>query len=181
MSASTRAMPVLIFVWAVTSLYLCETFSTTGLAYQEQERIIKRQKNPNEPVTVTALKTKRLTGAIDHGKITQRFLTDDEDWLKGLTVKIKNTSAKNINYVSVRLTFVRPKDDASAGDPPLMHSINYGRDPRRLKEQSIANQYNVPPGGTVEVVLPDDTYELVRRVLKKTNYPTSIKSLSQNQ
>lgn len=177
MSAFTRVLPVLVFVWAVTSLYLCETFSTTGLAYQVQERIIRRQKNPNEPVTVLALNTNQAINATDHGKLTHKLLTDDEDWLKGLTVKVKNTSIKNINYVSVRITFVRPKDDASAAAPPLMHSINYGRDPRRLKEQSIANQYNVPPGGTVEVALPDDTYELVRRVLKKTNYPTSIKEI----
>lgn len=107
--------------------------------------------------------------------MAKTILTDDNEWLKGFAVQLTNTSGKNINFVSVRITFVRPKDDPTASDPPLMHSITFGRNPFSVKDPATLNEFKTPPNGTVDVVLTDDTYEMLKRVLKKLRYPDDIK------
>ena len=61
----------------------------------------------------------------------QRIRTEefegDRDWLKDLTIKIKNTSGKTITYIYVNLYFPEVvKDDAVAS-----HQIHLGIDPNR--------------------------------------------------
>ena len=173
MSSLTHKMTVMFFLGVAMFLWVVAPISS---AYQEA-RIIKKQKHPNEPARIIALKTKQGIIEVGEETVVKKILTNDDDWLKGLSLKVSNTSDKSINFVSVRLTFVRQKDDAASDEAPLMHSITYGRNPFHLKDLSLANQNKIPSGGFLDVSLSDDTYEVIKRVLKKLGYPASIKQI----
>lgn len=153
---------------------ICLPLSTTGIATQERDRLIERLLTPNEPVKITAVKTRH--GAIELGK---KF-RGDEDWFKGLTVRVTNNSSQIITYISVRLTFPRPKDEETAQEPALVDTIEYGFSPFADKQSlpsSLAPPRPVSPGETITLSLSDYWYDRYKRILPKIKYPASIERI----
>src|ERR1051325_12071288 len=70
---------------------------------QAQERFISKLSWRTEPVEVTGLRNEHRV--LQLGK---RFL-DEDDWLKGLTVTVRNNSDKSISRIEINLAFPRPK------------------------------------------------------------------------
>lgn len=59
------------------------------------ERLIEKRTNsaiPNEPVAITLAKTKK--GVVEFGKA---FKDEDNDWLKGFTLRAKNSKGDNLH------------------------------------------------------------------------------------
>jgi hypothetical protein len=104
--------------------------------------------------------------------LNDKFFEDD-DWLKGLTINVKNTSGRIIKYVELDLVFPRPND--SPNQPVSRDHLIYGQYPLQPGEAGPANpQPPVMPGDTVEIALTD--YEGTMDFLLHTNY-RSIKQL----
>ncbi len=149
-------------------------FSTIGVAAQEQDRLIEKQSNLNEPVKITVVKTKR--GQIVPGK---KF-SDDNDWFKGLTVSVTNNSGKTVNYIGIRLTFPRPEDDGTANEPPFVDSLEYGISPfvdKGSLPPSLTPPRAINLGETIALTLSDHWFDRYKRALTKIKYPTSIKRI----
>ena len=140
---------------------------------QEQDRVIEIKSNSvqaNEPVALTVIKTKK--GVVKAGEKFQ----DDDDWLRGLTVRVENVSQKKITYLEVRFSFVRPENHETSDAPPLVHSLSYGvRDPAGESMPRSGTVATLMPGEAVDISLPSATYDAVKRALIKVKYPSSVK------
>lgn len=66
---------------------------------QAQDRIVRTKANFNAPIKIMAVKTK--VGEI---KTDKKFFADD-DWLKGLTVRLVNHSGRRVTFVEVLIIF----------------------------------------------------------------------------
>ncbi|HYG09972.1 MAG TPA: hypothetical protein VD835_08510 [Pyrinomonadaceae bacterium] len=144
--------------------------STTGIAQQEQERIIEKQSFSNEPVKITVIKTKQ--GAV---KIGEKF-KDEIDWLKGLKIIVENSSGKPVTYVRVGLSFPRPENHETSKESPYGESLEYGVNPVATEGVEAANQIQaIAPGKSIELMMPDEAYEGTKALLKELKFPENIK------
>lgn len=162
-----------IYALAMLAIGACVFLPGAGSATQKQERGVRRPFTPNEPVLVTRVHTKA-------GTFRGKKLLGDDDWFQGFTVSVKNTSGKVVTHVSVGITFLRPEDDPTAQDPPLSYSLSYGVHP--ALPSSVIKTITEPPkpiqpGETIDLVLSEESFAWIRRVLKKLRYPESIKGL----
>ena len=139
-------------------------------AGQEPDKVVEKLEFANAPVTVAAVKVKK--GLVEAGK---KF-SDDEDWLKYLTVRVKNISGKRVNYVSVLVVFTRPKNQDDSKEAPFGDSLRYGN----------STFSNPPSAGRAPAILPSETvyltwdehsYEVNLSVLQRLKYPKSLKKV----
>ena len=158
--------PIKSFCWLCIFLLLTSVLlHARGVAPQNQERLLAKLSNRNEPLRIKTIKGKK--GAINVGK---KFLDDDE-WLKGLSFNVENISEKNIIYIELELDFPKANDDP----PPLIFSVEYGLRP--LLDGSLAADAPPPikPGEEIELSLSDVEHTRLRKLLEKLGYPKSIK------
>lgn len=132
---------------------------------QGQDRSIRKLKLPKEPVEISSVKNKTRKLKLD-----EKFLADD-DWLRGFTVTLVNTSGKNITSLSVELTFLRPAGHETSGEPPLGYPMRFNPSPFQPEYALRDKSRVVKPGETIDLVLRDDEYEGIKRFLEQLNYP----------
>lgn len=160
---------VLIFSGILTITY--------GSIIQEQERTVTKLETPKDPVKVALVKTKK--GAVE---IDRKFMGDD-DWFKGLAVRVKNTSGKAIVYLRVELFFPRDKSyiPADPRDPmqtvPYGDSIGYGGREIYMPDSPPLGLPPIAPGEHIELELSDRHYQYIRITLAQLNYPATIKQI----
>lgn len=141
-------------------------------AYQKQDRIIEKSSFPNEPVKITLVKTKKGVT-----KLGEKFSEDDDDWFKGLIVRVENISNKPINYISVMLVILRPKEQEAAGLHPFGEPLGYGISPFHSQDSPSKPVQAIAPGGSVELVLTDESFEENKNLLKRLGFSDSIKRI----
>lgn len=142
---------------------------TSGQVTGGQDRIIESQSFPNEPVKITGVKAKK--GLLKAG---EKF-KDADDWFKGLTLTIKNTSDKPVNYISALITFTRPQEQKDAGRIPFGEPLTYGVSPVDLKGSS--GSYPAPsilPGESIELGLSEKDFAEFKSLLKRLDFPDAI-------
>jgi hypothetical protein len=134
-----------------------------------KERSIRKVDWPGEPFKIEEMKV----GGKAVG-LGAKFSAED-DWLRGLTVKVRNVSDKPVLFLDVALNFPRQ----GSPEPESRDHLLYGRYPpppgQPAPESPAAGQPPIRPGETAELVLGD--YEGTRRFLDQTNYPESITEL----
>ncbi|MFN2510189.1 MAG: hypothetical protein ABR568_01950 [Pyrinomonadaceae bacterium] len=89
---------------------------------QGQVRVIDKISWRTEPIKILNLRTKNK--AVELGK---KF-SEEDDWLKGLTVTVENVSEKHISRIELDLSFPRPQG-SSEEIPTYTVKLIYGRDP----------------------------------------------------
>ena len=163
----------LIFVIIVVSI----TVSGVGLdmltvtANKQEDRIVKKDTLPKEPVKIVELKNKKKKFKFD-----EEF-NDEGNWLDGFTIKVLNNSGKTITYLNISLTFTRPENHKTSNEPPLLYELRFNPDPF-FPEYALRDKSKViKPGETFELVLPDEEYEHIRRFLKELGYPDNVKKV----
>jgi hypothetical protein len=134
-------------------------------AQQDQERVLAKENNRNEPLRIKAVKGKR--GAITPGR---KFL-DSDNWLKGLSFNLENISEKNIIYIELEMEF--PKSDNDP--PPLIHPLTYGYRPPLDSSIPADAPPPIKPGETIDLRLSDPEYARLQTELQTLKYPRSIK------
>lgn len=121
-------------------------FFTDSQAQTPKDRIIKVNPWTNSPIEITSLSSN--AGTI---RSEESFIAN-ETWLQGLSLRIKNISKKTI--IGIRYTLLLPKLEGKK--LPLGVSIEYGQ---TVDEENMADESApIPPGGTVVLSLPEDTY-----------------------
>ena len=137
-----------------------------------QERIIDKKADFDPPVKISLVKTKK--GVIDTGRPFQA----DEDWLKGLSVQVTNTSAKTVTYVDIEILFRRPEGQAQ--EAPAGWDLEYGDNPfhyRADREMPPIHVQAVLPDESVEIKLSDSDLDQLMIFLDAAKYPPSIKKI----
>lgn len=155
-------------------MFLATWLTLVGAVGQQQkeERVIEKRSDFSPPVKITLVKTKK--GAV---KFEEKFLDDDE-WLKGLTVRLANASGKTVTSINVEMTFSRPENQAQ--EPPAVWHLFYGFDPLWFKpEEAIPSPQVKPilPGDTMEITLSDKNFDDLKLFLKEAKYPASVKKI----
>lgn len=135
----------------ITSIYLQPSFGQVG---EGQDRIIEAPSFSNEPVKISELKAKGR-----EVRAGEKF-KDSNDWFKGLTIKIRNTSDKPVKYVSVLISFPRPKEQKEAGRLPFGEQLTYGFSPVDAKASAGSSPTpSIPPGESIELVLSEKHFD----------------------
>jgi hypothetical protein len=155
-------------VSVAASLTLLSALPAGKTAGQEdRERMVIKRPYYNPPVQITSVKTKRK-GVI---KTDGKFL-DDDDWLKGLTVSVTNTSGKPITYVEVTVLFQRPA--AQAKLPPLVAHLEYGRIYTWPDKTDPPQAKPILPGVTTDLDLSEAHLDSLTTILKKHEYQPRV-------
>ena len=138
-------------------------FLTTLAFSQRLERIIDKVSWRTEPVAISKLKTNGKPF-----KLAKKFRRGD-DWLKGLTVTVENTSDKPISRIELELSFPRPKG-SSEELPVYIVSMIYGQEPSPDAEA----QKPLLPGERVEVKLLEANLPFIKSALENLGYPEKV-------
>lgn len=171
-----RLLLLFLFSLSTVSLMRSNPSAVTSPSTQEnpvQERIIVKKADFNPPVSITVVKTKKK-GTVE---TNTRFL-DDNDWIRGLEVHVRNDSAKAVTYIGMELLFRRTEDQAQG--LPAGWPFDYGLDPFWFEhEQSMPPPQvrPVPPGRTVVIALSDREYDEIRYFLGDIGFPSNAKRL----
>jgi hypothetical protein len=121
--------------------------------------VIEKAYQPNEPLDLEDIQVRRSTTAMESVKPGTRFRRDSEDWLKGLTVKLRNKSGQAIIYAEVYIYL----PTSAAGDRPLRWSLRYGTLP--TGDADTPSQPELPQGGSVTLVFSDAEYDQAKAFL----------------
>lgn len=162
---SARLLPVIgLIALATTSVLFSDLTPHVKTATQQQARKLKDNRWKSEPIKITS-----VTGKDGRRILLGKIQDDDDDWLRDLTISIKNTSNKNILFVELNLYFPRPEgstDVAITGYP-----IMFGTPPRLIAESSSV----LAPNEKWQASLSAHDYASIRQMLSETGYPASIK------
>jgi hypothetical protein len=136
---------------------------------RDKERIVKKKSWRNEPLEISKLKIKGKLADLN-----KKFVEED-DWLRGFSVEVKNTSSKTITYIELDLEF--PALSGSTGERPSLDHLLYGEYPAPPGEATTPHPDQPPllPGETANLTLTD--YDGLREFLNQTGKPASIKQL----
>lgn len=123
---------------------------------QLRERTLKRNAWRNEPVKILRVKNgKRLIGL--GGKFS-----DGDDWLKSLTVRVKNVSSKPITFIELELHFPAPGDSDTDAVPVFPLTFGQASPPKAGVAHTSSG---VMPGQFVDIALSDSAYEGLMQLL----------------
>lgn len=141
------------------------TFSTRAsntLSSLPQRSIGRLPIERNEPISIRAV---RINGK--KMRRNEKFI-DKDDWLRSLTVEVKNKSQKGVLFASIQLQFPRPR---TSDEPFAIEAIEYG-DSRILTHPADDSDriVKIAPGQTVEFRLSDETFNALASGLPQIGY-----------
>ena len=117
------------FRFSLASLIICIASSVVVFA-QSQERIIKLEKLPNEPIQIMKLKVSGKEASFN-----QPFNAQEDDWFRDLSVTVKNVSNQTIYSIEIELTFY--SNDSNLF--PSRDRLFYGCIPLTNKQVELEN------------------------------------------
>lgn len=143
-------------------VYLKNQEKTNNSAKETIEQI----KAEDEPVKIVSFTTEERE--INLG---EQF-TKKRDWFKGLKIKVENLSGKTITYLSIDLSFRRPKDlktNNHMESLPFNQLIEYGKRDDALKGNNSTVQFL--NGNIIDISLPQGLSETLQSNLLQLGYP----------
>jgi hypothetical protein len=126
------------------------------------ERTISKVSWRKEPIKLVKLQTKGQT--VELGKA----FSEEDDWLKGLTVTVENVSDKPVAQIVLTLSFPRPAGPSET-IPTFTEDISYGRDPSEISGAETEKQ--ILPGEKVDIKLREVTLPAIKGALTQLGYP----------
>jgi hypothetical protein len=140
---------VLAVIAGVSLLPAANATQQTQVAGRVQGRVLERQVLPFEPIEITEVRVKGQAVELNTP------LTDDTDWLQGLTFRVKNISGKPISHISIEL-HVNPPE---SGYLPKVTHISAGSSPYSPKGTLEPAKTLVAPDGFTEIMFKENAYD----------------------
>lgn len=128
--------------------------------FQNPERLLERKGQRIEPLEIEEIQI-RGNGGLMAVNADTKFRADD-DWLRGLTLRLKNKSDKSIVYAEIRVYVPTSETE----DQPVALSLRYGV----LPEAQGARSNSLPlvaQGNHMTVTLLDEEYELGKNLVRE--------------
>jgi hypothetical protein len=158
---SRRVMLLCAFLLFLTFCFFASTRPSNS---QNEDKLIKKEEWFKPPVKITLVKSK--IGEL----ATDKKISAGDDWLKGLTIRVRNDSDKPVNYVNIDLQFRHPEHQSWEFD--LLAPHEYGRSPFTPPEQEFPHAAEpIFPGQTRDIPLTDENYDALMRELDRLKYP----------
>jgi hypothetical protein len=145
---------------------------TTPMTGQTKARIMVTKGHLRPPLEITVVKTQKREVEPD------KEFVDDDDWLRGLTIRLANNSGKTVTFMGMELIFWRTEEQSPG--LPAAWPLRRGLDPFSIGSANSPDQPEVElarPGGDLEFVLSDAQYDDIKRFLKDNDFPDSIKKV----
>lgn len=163
-----REIVVAVMLPGVFAL-LCILPAVKTAGQQGQERMIVKKLDFNPPVKITGVRTKK--GVI---KTDEKFV-DDDDWFKGLTVSVTNTSGRPVTYIDVEVLYQRPQDQAQ--EPPFVTHLEYGRMYKWPEKSDPPKAKPILPGRTIDLAISETDFDYFKSSLRELGYPAGLKGI----
>ena len=133
------------------------------------EKVLKKGEYRHPVTDLVNLKVKGVPVAFG------RKIGAGDEWLKGLSVGVKNVSTKPIVYVELEIVLFGEKGDREAtGKRPFIYPLSYGdyqyNDPAR-PPTSAPPYREIAPGDSVDIAFTDEAYESLISMLSEDAYP----------
>ena len=148
----------------IVLLVLTSAGSWQALA-QVNDRTIISKDDPRSPVKIISVRTK------GRNIESMRPFVDDDDWLKDLTVDVRNDSDKTLTFLQLELFFPRPEQDAKK--PGASFTLDFGDSPFRYDSAAAMPPLSVKPvspGETLQITLTDDRLRAMYALLIDTGF-----------
>lgn len=129
--------------------------ASSGVLGQKKEKVLRHRKFPVEPIKI--LGVKNIRKALTLG----RKSVEEDDWLKGLSIALKNTSDKTISFIGIELHFIKP--GAPEDETITAYQLFYNT--------KTSPQATIPPKGVAEIKLSDEEYSDLTQTLSRADYP----------
>lgn len=141
-----------------------------GGVRQDGEKVLTKSSFPDEPIQIVKVKNKKRDIPVG-GK----FKDDDAEWLRGLTITIRNDSGRDITHLSFAVLFPNSKNQASS-DVSYTFDFMWGLSPfskhykesRRLRPERVIKRND-----KFDLTLSDEQYEHIQKVLSSLGYPSA--------
>lgn len=162
-------MPLLPKYAAALLSLLVATLAATGVSQGGRQRVLEKWLSAPErvePVRIIGAEIDDQRGGRKSVRFREPFDADDDDWLKGLAVRVKNVSGKTITYIGVKIWLPAPTPDDS--EHGVMTIISYGIYPEWAKARA-AEQKTVAPNEVVEVQIPEREYNRLKQLLQSVS------------
>ena len=85
-------------------------------------------------------------------------ITGNDDWLQGVSFKLKNISDKPLAYVDIGLRFPRPNGF-------VVYSLHYGVDLSRGETRRASSPPAIQPGQSLDLALTKERYQVFLNIL----------------
>lgn len=121
-----------------------------------------------EPVQVNRVKVRGR--AAEFGKA---FTDAADDWLKGFSLKVTNTSNRDIVFIELSLTLFGKEEKLTPSRVPVGYPVFYGS-PEGIFDNSTA-AHPIRPNESVDVTLTDEEHDKLKEILLSNNYPTAFR------
>ena len=156
-------------------VFLLSQFAVASQQANRRKRVIDdKHSYPHCPIKIMEVETETTKTKVALG---EPFLSDD-DWIKDLTVRIKNTSNKVVTHVGIKIHFDRPANQA--GQPVAVWDLWYGVSPFYFKpEEPIPPPMVqlIQPGETQSITLSEVEYVAMTSFLRDISFPASIERI----
>jgi hypothetical protein len=150
------------------TIVVCLFLNAPAFARLSQKRDIKLVVIPGQPVKVIEVK---VGGHVVKPGDT---FTADDNWLKGLRLKLKNTSGRSIT--SLQIEIIIP--EYVTGGKAILLPITYGREPSDAGCSRVSTPAKgILDGDNVELVFSAEDYRRVGQLLAGMGVNTSISDI----
>lgn len=165
-----KSRRVMLLYATLSFLTFCFWASTHSSNSQDADKLVEKKGWHNAPVKIALVKSK--IGEL----ATDKKISAGDDWLKGLTIRVRNDSDKPVNFVSLDIQFRWP--EAQSRELDLVAPIEYGRNPFVPSEEEFVPEAElIFPGQTRDIPLTDRGYDELRSILDNLKFPASIKGV----
>ena len=135
------------------------------------ERKLVKSNWKREPVKINEL---RVKGSI--AEFGRAFREPDDDWLKGFSLNVTNTSNKDIVYVEVSLTLFGEEERLTPSRTPTSYPVFYGS-PEGIFDGST-KAHAIRPNESVDVSFTDEEYDKFKEYLLDSDYPARFRHVT---
>jgi hypothetical protein len=147
----------------VVSVVFMIQLTNSGAMRQQQDRLVsKKPWRGSEPISIVTVRTKNKQG-LETGKA----FAEEDDWLDGFSVTVKNTFNKTITAMTIDMVFRREPGDTR---PPLGQALHFGPSPITPEYLTRNRNKVIKIGETADLRLNAHTYEFLRRGLEQNGY-----------
>jgi hypothetical protein len=139
-----------------------------GGARQGGEKLLRLSSSPDMPIQIMKVKNKKRD--LPLGKKFE----DDDEWLRGFTITVRNDSGRDITYLGFAVLFPADTNQAASEfsytfDFMLWVSpqSKHYKESRRLRPERI-----IRPDEKYDLTLSDEQYEHIQKALSSLGYPS---------
>jgi hypothetical protein len=159
---------LIVLVICLISITDSRLFELSPALGQSQKKTITHSKWKNQPVEFVKVKAAGrsigLKTYFENKDEDKEEFDGDDDWMKGLVFYLKNTSNKNIIYISFTLGF--PETDVLGAR--MGHILTFGHYPEKPNVGS--NDKVLKPGEEIEIALKDNEHADLNTFLQSRSF-----------